>query len=98
MVIAMEECNEVAQRLSKALRFTLEEVQPGQDMTNAQRIRYELADLIAVLEMIDSDLVPLIEGGPGDRFGDMVAAKKAKVEKFLLYSEERGALVAGERP
>ena len=36
-----EECAEVIQRVCKAQRFGLREVQPGQEMTNADRILYE---------------------------------------------------------
>jgi hypothetical protein len=32
MTIAMEECAEVAQRVSKAVRFGMEEIQPGQPL------------------------------------------------------------------
>lgn len=37
--ILAEECCEVGQRVSKALRFGLDEVQPGQDLSNAERIK-----------------------------------------------------------
>lgn len=82
LIIAMEECNEVAQRCSKALRFGLEEVQPGQDLTNIQRIRQEYSDLAAVLEML----------GVGAPLGRDMDGKRAKVEKFLAYSADLGTL------
>lgn len=43
-----EECTEVGQRVSKALRFGLREVQPMQPLNNAERIREEMRDLLAV--------------------------------------------------
>lgn len=46
LVIAMEETAEVQQRISKAIRFGLSEVQEGQSLNNAQRIMYELTDLL----------------------------------------------------
>lgn len=91
LIILAEESVEVAQRATKALRFTLEEVQPDQTLTkrtNAERIMQEYADLIAVVEM-------LLDEGSLDRPRDMrsmVAAKKLKVENFLKYSRERGTL------
>lgn len=82
MTIAAEECAEVAQRISKALRFGLTEVQPGQTMTNAERIRQEYSDLAAALEMI----------GIGAPLGKWMDDKRAKVEKYLAYSAELGTL------
>ena len=43
-----EECTEVGQRVTKALRFGLAEVQAGQTLTNRQRIAEEYRDLVAV--------------------------------------------------
>jgi hypothetical protein len=95
MVIGMEECNEIAQRLSKALRFGLEEIQatgpaptggPDEALTNRERIRKEYSDLAATLEML----------GISAPKGSWMDEKRAKVEKFLAYSQEVGTL--RERP
>ena len=85
-----EECAEVAQRVSKALRFGLSEVQPGQPFTNAERIQQECIDLLAVLEMLDDAEVVARSGGR--ELDDLLSAKKAKIEKFMRYAEEQGAL------
>lgn len=93
LTIAIEECNEVAQRLSKALRFGLEEIQPGQQLTNRERIRYEYSDLAAVLEMLD----PATNGAGGKIHppnGMFMDRKREKVETFLTYSEQCGTLAA----
>ncbi len=91
LMIAMEECAEVAQRVSKAARFGLEQVQADTDhgtgdvdeeLTNAERIAKEYSDLAAVLEMIGID---------GPRAGWM-DEKRAKVEKFLAFSKKCGKL------
>ncbi|AZO67643.1 hypothetical protein [Mesorhizobium sp. M6A.T.Cr.TU.016.01.1.1] len=83
-----EECTEVGQRVSKALRFGLAEVQPGQPLTNAERISQELTDLIAVMRMATNEgLIP-----KPDLSGAAIAAKQAKVEKFMAYARECGAL------
>lgn len=44
LTIVSKECNEVAQRVSKALRFGLREVEPGQEQNNLARIIYEFND------------------------------------------------------
>lgn len=82
-----EECMEVAQRATKAQRFGLLEVQPEQALTNWQRIQEELTDLLAIMEML--------EDSAGSMFfipRDGVSAKKAKVEKYMEYAAEQGAL------
>jgi hypothetical protein len=79
----MEECGELAKRVSKALRFGMEEVQPGQDLTNRDRIIEEYCDLIATMELIGIISVPR----------DLIVAKQLKVEKYLQYSIERGMVI-----
>lgn len=85
-----EECCEVGQRVSKALRFSLGEVQPTQDLDNADRIRAEYIDLLAVMEI-------LVEKGIIQRVSDLdrpaIDAKKAKVQKYLDYAVSIGAVV-----
>lgn len=82
-----EECAEVAQRASKAARFGLREVQPGQPFDNASRILLEFDDLMAIFEMLGD------EGALPDVISPCaIEQKKAKVEKFLRYSEECGTL------
>jgi len=48
-----EECNEVAQRCMKALRFGVQEVQPGQELTNIERIAQEFGDVMCVFRHIE---------------------------------------------
>ncbi len=87
LTILSEECVETAQRVSKAIRFTLDEVQPEQDLTNAQRIVYELNDIMAVMEILQEEGI----------FGEfinrkMIDKKKLKVAKYLAYSTEIGTV------
>lgn len=89
LTIVAEEAVEVAQRATKALRFGLDEVQPGQQLSNLQRLMGEVYDLLGSLEMLHR--------AAGRHMGidlDAVEAKKAKVEKFLAYSLELGTLQA----
>lgn len=90
LVIAMEECAEVIQRLSKALRFGLDEVQPEQPLDNRERIRYEFSHLCAAMEMVDPSSP---SGGhifPPD--GKAMDEKREQVERFLAYSADCGTL------
>lgn len=84
--VLAEECAEVAQRVSKAARFGLGEVEPGQPDSNAKRIEQEVADLLATYGMLVSmgHLIPT-------SYMTFVG-KAAKVEKFLKYSAECGTL------
>lgn len=86
LVILSEECAEVSQSCSKALRFGLQEVEPDQLRSNAQRISDELCDVIAVLEMLHGVLPSTLE------LRDRVQKKKRKVEKFLNESAKLGTL------
>jgi len=86
LTILAEECAEVAQRASKALRFGLEEIQPGQTLTNAQRIMEEYDDLRAVVELCSvRGMMPM----PDDW---RVKAKQQKIDQYLRYSQQQGTL------
>jgi hypothetical protein len=88
LTIAMEECAEVQQRLSKILRFGLLEVQPGQTQTNLDRLYEEFYDLRAVLGMCGFDVwtnTPASQTAEG--------TKIQKVERYLRYSAACGTLV-----
>lgn len=82
LAIIAEECDEVSQRAIKALRFGEFEIQPGQALTNAERIRQEFADLCGVYEMAGFEFPCRAD----------IDAKRRKVERFLRYSHECGTL------
>lgn len=84
--ILIEECAEVIQRATKAKRFGLNEKQPEHLLDNAERLTFELADLYAVVEMLeecDALTTPHYLSSP------VLNAKKQKVEKYLAYSAEQ---------
>ena len=87
-----EEANEVAHRVSKALRFGLEEIQDGQTLTNAQRISQEFNDMLAIVEMLE-------EFGILGRSTDThaIERKKNKVCAYMVYAEKCGSLDAPVR-
>lgn len=81
LTILAEECAEVAQRASKAARFGLTEIQPGQEENNTRRLERELADLMATADAL------------GLRVRDEdKAAKREKLKKFMQYADEIGTL------
>lgn len=88
LVILAEECAEVAQEISKALRFGVLE-QRDLPTTNADRIQKELNDLFAMVGMINDERdIPV----QFYRDSSLMRQKREKVEKYLLYSEECGTL------
>jgi NTP pyrophosphatase (non-canonical NTP hydrolase) len=83
-----EECAEVEKNVLKALRFGLQDGYPGSGVTNAEAIADELRDLIAVAKILE-------HGGwlrkwtPNE--ADVIA-KHTKIEKYMRYAAEQGAL------
>ena len=89
-----EECDEVGQRVMKALRFGLDEVQPGQTSTNAERIVYEMHDLISVATILsDKGVIP----NPYP-INAMIEAKAAKIAKFMEIGRREGVLTTAPGP
>lgn len=88
LTIVAEECNETAQRASKAIRFGLDEVQEGQDLTNAERLCYEFNDILAVIDMLRNEGLLNKTIDP-----EAINLKKAKVEKWLQHSISQGMLI-----
>ena len=80
-----EECAEVSQRATKAIRFGLSEKQPGQGLSNAIRLVGELDDLFHIYELLrrTGTIPPL----PVDTYG-----KRDKIFRYMDYSMELGKL------
>ena len=78
LVILMEECAEVQQRAAKLIRFGRDEVQPGQPLSNAERLADEYGDMLALLDAcVAAGLVPL------SRVDASCQGKVAKLARFL---------------
>lgn len=76
------------QRVSKSLRFGLNEVQPGQDLTNAQRITAELKDVWAMaIICAQAGLIPFPQPSIVE-----IEAKREKVERFMAIARAQGVL------
>ena len=51
----MEECAEVAQRASKQMLFGKHEVQQGQSLSNAERLRSEVLDVLLCIRICERE-------------------------------------------
>jgi hypothetical protein len=78
LIILMEECAEVQQRASKALRFGLDEIQVGQAHDNVQRLSVEVGDLVAVITLCKT--LGLIND---DIVRDQHSIKIAKLKQYM---------------
>lgn len=79
-----EECNEVAQRALKQVQFGKDEVQKGQTYTNGQRLKLEILDLIAVIDVLETDNhIPTLTA---DAMNKYIDEKIFKMEKYMDYS------------
>jgi len=83
LVTLSEECAEVSQRCTKALRFGLNETQLEHTEDNALRLENELSDLLAIMDLL------ILEGHINDpnTFSKKVA-KQERFEKYLERSKE----------
>lgn len=83
-----EECSEVSQRALKQIQFGRDEVQKGQDKTNAERLVSEIMDLITVIDILEKEkIIGFMEW---DDTAEHMSKKKDKMEKFMTYSRELG--------
>lgn len=88
LICLAEECAEVQQAISKALRFGLDDGYPGATSTNAQDIGREFIDVVAVMEMlVDSGVIKL----PPNRLA-RTEQKKSRVSEYMVYAADRGTL------
>jgi len=83
-----EECAEVAQRISKQLRFGSFEQQAGQALNNIERTTEELFDLTAVATICER--AGLVLGVMPNEAA--IQRKMAKIEKYFAISREQGTL------
>ena len=89
MVIALEECAEVQQEISKALRFGVENHHPDEPfITNGERILKEFHQLRAVIDMLVEEKI--IHGLPEEEQNQIYYDKVANIEKWEKYSRSIG--------
>lgn len=93
LLITMEELAEVsieasslAQRISKALRFGMKEIQSGQYLDNEERLVNEFNDLYAMMQILaQEDIIEKNYLKP-----DLWNKKIDKVRKYMALSKETG--------
>jgi|SRR6185369_13199038 len=85
-----QECAEVIVRCTKAQHFGLDEVQPEQPLTNRQRIAEELADVGALVCLMEE--IGILPAFSGRDMNARISAKHRKAKQFREYSRELGRL------
>ena len=94
LVTLAEEALEVAHACSKALRFGTDDGYPGTDRTNVGDIEEELIELDAVRYMCRQ--AGIIKNSPTKSHIHPSFFRKIKrVEQFMKYAKDRGALEQG---
>ncbi len=88
----IEECAEVQQSVSKALRFGLEDGYPGSDTTNAEDISIEVTELFAVIEMCRKRRII----SPPAKSMTIFKSKQKRVKEYIEYAKTTGAITKGE--
>lgn len=83
LTILIEECAEVQQRATKALRFGLQERQPGQELTNVERLSREVGDLYEIIDVaIERGLIEMGEVETG------AENKKRQLAKYMQTADK----------
>lgn len=88
LVCLIEECAEIQQAASKALRFGLADGHPGSDTTNSQDIAREITDLGAVIDLCrEYGIAPQLAEARA-----MYDKKIERIKKYMEYARTTGAL------
>jgi hypothetical protein len=90
LTLVGEECAEIAQRASKAIRFGLHETQPGQAYDNARRLMMEVIDLKETLE----ELIYVSEIDFPTDVEILAAARRVKMMQYLERAQAEGRVEA----
>lgn len=77
-------CADVQQRATKALRFGIDEVQPGQDDSNSVRLAHEIGDLLEVIDVAIQAELFLQDDIEAGRIH-----KRAQLKKFMQSLPEQ---------
>lgn len=88
LIIAQEECIEIAKEISKSLRFGLDDHSPDDPnkISNLNRINLEYSHLVAMIDMLCEAGIEIIPNH------EEIINKKTRVKKFLGYSKQKGKL------
>jgi NTP pyrophosphatase (non-canonical NTP hydrolase) len=83
LLIALEECAEVTQAISKVFRFGFDSKHPKEIQTNKERLEEEIGDLLCMIELMAER--QLIEAEAVDR------AIENKLQKLKCWSKIFGS-------
>lgn len=87
----IEECDEASQRACKLLQFGPDDVEKGQSLSNAERLRLEVNDVLAHIAMAEeAGALPTVTPAA---LADHIAMKRAKVLRYRELSESLGRVV-----
>ncbi|MEI5995007.1 hypothetical protein [Candidatus Enterococcus mansonii] len=90
-LVAIEECAEIQQALSKAIRFGFDDHHPSRaDKTNEEEMLTEFYQLSAMIEELQRQ--GIIEGFTQEKIEKVKQNKIEKVYKYMEYSKENGLL------
>ncbi|ALS03228.1 hypothetical protein ATZ33_00305 [Enterococcus silesiacus] len=90
-LVAMEECAEIQQALSKAIRFGFDDHHPSRaDETNEEQILTEFYQLTAMMEELQKQ--GIIESFTQAKIDQVKQDKIEKVYKYMDYSVKKGLL------
>lgn len=85
-----EECTEVGQRALKQIQFGRDEAQVGQPLTNAQRLKNEILDLVIMVDLLQESFeVPIWSK---KEYKQAMKNKKQKLQKYIDLSVKLGRL------
>jgi NTP pyrophosphatase (non-canonical NTP hydrolase) len=83
----VEECAEVQQAVTKALRFGLDD--DFKETTPKQDIIRECIEVIAVIKLLEEEGIIELTG-----VITAIEQKKAKIRHYMEYAKERGTLIS----
>lgn len=90
-LVAMEECAEIQQALSKALRFGFDDHHPDRAYeTNEEQLLTEFYQLTAMMEELQKQ--GMIKGFTQDQIKEVKQKKIEKIYKYMEYSKGKGLL------
>lgn len=92
LIIAMEECAEIQQEISKALRFGVDSHHPDEpDIDNGERVLREYYQLKMVMnELMARRIIPPISEREQTQ---IMFAKRDSIEKWEEYSKDLGIVI-----
>lgn len=95
LVVANEECTEIAQEVDKALRFGLNNYHPSEpSITNEHRILKEYYQLQAVMEMLFDQQI--LHNLPYHKIDEIKSKKRAAVADYMDVAIKCGTVTSDD--